>query len=122
MTPGQKLIAKKDFKHNLTEGKDYGAGAIFHDDETFCILDDMGHEFTCHLSEIADYFTDTPSFGTWQPIETAPKDGTYIILYTKPWIRPQIGFFSAICDCWYNQLAFYYQPTHWMPLPELPKQ
>jgi hypothetical protein len=79
----------------------------------------------------------------WQPIETAPKDGTPILLWADDarieaysdhpkWGRvafdykptppcPFVGFWSRKN---YWQLAHYtafdYVPTHWMPLPEPP--
>ena len=59
----------------------------------------------------------------WQPIATAPKDGTEILVYTMgecfyvvayddvfsaPWrIRNDEGVNEAV-------------PTHWMPLPDAP--
>jgi len=62
----------------------------------------------------------------WQPIETAPKDGTDIILL---W-HTQRGGPKPIVGHWAGDLAKYWycysvhnptKVTRWMPLPELPK-
>lgn len=63
----------------------------------------------------------------WMPIETAPKDGTHILTYRKN---------HAIVETWYQEsilgnpvwggngwnYAEWDSPTHWMPLPALPKE
>lgn len=73
---------------------------------------------------------------TWQPIETAPTDGTPVLLYypsgaieprgkedgTDPILavmsceRPGLweGYYSGIGPSWDA-------PTHWMPLPQPPE-
>ena len=78
----------------------------------------------------------------WQPIETAPRDGTrilawnseygqretYMSMYSKGsvgyerWVRgngpAEIGWdWQEPMNGW----AFTWKPTHWMPLPEAPE-
>lgn len=63
----------------------------------------------------------------WQPIETAPKDGTCILIYTQYsdtgefYVAGYDSVFSApwrlINDFGFNE----HVPTHWMPLPAAPK-
>ena len=67
--------------------------------------------------------------GEWQPIETAPKDSTYYFVSVK----------SDVSGRWdvaigrFGEDGFYFKdgceldgwnwtPTHWMPLPEPPKE
>lgn len=63
----------------------------------------------------------------WQPIETAPRDGTEILCCEC--VEIFIGFWSGnnVDGYWdsYEEGAHYidsYSPTHWMPLPEPPKE
>lgn len=62
----------------------------------------------------------------WQPIETAPKDGSCVLLYwpdidsiaTGAWYAP-LGCVEHWCkDC---RVTYCIDPTHWMPLPDPPK-
>ena len=62
----------------------------------------------------------------WQPIETAPKDGEVILIFT-PGTYPQVtaAFYRAECELQHWQATghrwhFPEDPTHWMPLPEPP--
>lgn len=66
---------------------------------------------------------------TWQPIETAPKNGTWILLAAKDDreenLAVQSGFWSIIYDGWRdfkndNCAIGGFEPTHWMPLPPAP--
>lgn len=67
----------------------------------------------------------------WQPIETAPKDGTRVLLFTthipndyynESFIGVQIGRWDCghMSDGWeFENIG---EPTHWMPLPPPPEQ
>ena len=71
----------------------------------------------------------------WQPIETAPKDGTDIIVMyididtqfvriafwlDSEWDPSVDGWWTY--DCGEDEsMALSYAPTHWMHLPELPE-
>lgn len=68
----------------------------------------------------------------WQPIETAPKDGTQVLLYEVDEDGLEIIFVgeyqsSRDEDCYGSKWtcteydAFNHYPTHWMPLPKAPK-
>jgi hypothetical protein len=63
---------------------------------------------------------------TWRAIETAPKDGTEVLLYCeKSRVKITGGYWDdhPRCRCWiaggYSQK--WHPPEWWMPLPEAPK-
>lgn len=61
----------------------------------------------------------------WRPIETAPKDGSYVLLFIE---KTTAQVFSGRwdnhpdCKCWVagGYMRRQTKPTHWMPLPETP--
>lgn len=63
----------------------------------------------------------------WQPIETAPKDGTRVLLFVPPY-GASTGHYRAqhnwgeTASNWYahSVLNKEAEPTHWMPLPPPP--
>ena len=77
----------------------------------------------------------------WQPEETAPKDGTEVLVWVKGEIIPMVMRYSseeyfakAYGDAQYMDAGWYlsyaypdglpectWEVTHWMPLPERPK-
>ncbi len=85
----------------------------------------------------------------WQPIESAPKDGRYVVVfvphderksgapsvrccqwdaeYTSEWdeARADSHYVGAWTDgavrSFGSEETWTYEPTHWMPLPEPPK-
>jgi hypothetical protein len=72
---------------------------------------------------------------TWQPIETAPEQGPYLVyggtccseldnkgraaLVTKVEDRDGAYYFNVADVCYYG--VWVSNPTHWMPLPTAPK-
>ena len=73
---------------------------------------------------------------SWQPIETAPKDGTLVLLYDgSPW--PSLGswrrdyYREDLGEMWLDDSNDEYSlgcaslrlnPSHWMPIPPPPEQ
>jgi hypothetical protein len=56
---------------------------------------------------------------TWQPIETAPKDQRDVLVLSGGFIM--IAYFDN--DTWWAMNGFGLDDvTHWMPLPEPPKE
>lgn len=68
----------------------------------------------------------------WQPIETAPKDFTRILVC---WASKHgrmmnsscsIVYWAAHAEKWVDERGGYwggdYSPTHWMPIPPPPKE
>lgn len=64
----------------------------------------------------------------WQPIDSAPKDGTFILLFTPSGIvecRYEDSWEPQGCYSTYDGhgcVALNDTPTHWMPLPTPPKE
>jgi hypothetical protein len=62
---------------------------------------------------------------TWQPIETAPKDGTYVLLTdgqvwdVAAWLRANLLPSSSAWVARFGCMVMF-KPTHWHALPELP--
>lgn len=73
----------------------------------------------------------------WQPIDTAPKDGSMVMLYRPDaieWAKVCIGKYDdnryhkkpnpywALClHIGGRNQARQWSPTHWMPLPDAPE-
>ena len=59
----------------------------------------------------------------WRPIETAPRTGVSLLLY-QPW---RSGYDTRLIGHYANGWVIQHgelwdvEPTHWMPLPEPPK-
>jgi hypothetical protein len=60
----------------------------------------------------------------WQPIETAPKDGTSFLFFAKDWGVRGPGECKRDGDRWWafgGMGGMECFPTHWMPLPAHPE-
>ena len=60
----------------------------------------------------------------WRPIATAPKDGTAILgwWFNECMIVDWCVFVERWCSTHDGEDMFEPDPTHWMPLPEGPKE
>jgi len=75
----------------------------------------------------------------WLPIETAPKDGTHVLVYGPNWMpahvavtwwclsllagkKSELSRVPQVVDYWTSGKGFRldFEPTHWMPLPAPP--
>ena len=101
------------------------------------------------VNEWDELFDDSPKYGIgnldefikdvqddakpqWQPIETAPKDGSDVFAWGPRWKQPDYIHFrnGEWCE-WvgpdtgeWEPITFSepFLPTHWMPIPEPPKK
>ncbi len=73
------------------------------------------------LARIAEIGKAAPPSG-WRPIETAPKDGTTILVGRWDDGMPMIysDHWSGAGECWCDSSPSF-QPTHWVPLDTLPE-
>lgn len=54
----------------------------------------------------------------WQPIETAPRDGSLVLVAFDRY--PDFARWNKRTDHW-ETMVRNITPTHWMPLPEVPR-
>jgi hypothetical protein len=68
---------------------------------------------------------DETEFGEWQPIETAPRDGTFIIAWQPHISDSDIRILRSVNGYWSDEHGIgqstLRDPKYWMPLPEPPK-
>lgn len=59
----------------------------------------------------------------WQPIETAPKDGTEVLVYAAEdhYITKAEFFDNHWRELSYEGYGQYLYPTYWMPIPDPPR-
>jgi hypothetical protein len=76
-----------------------------------------------HLQTSNELFNLKKELIEWQPIDTAPKDGTKILTcgpksgrYVSVWNKNGMNWAEAGGEEYWT----YNDPTHWMPLPDKP--
>ena len=75
------------------------------------------------LTQILARIRKLESQATWQPIETAPKDGTRVLLADSSVAAD--GYFDYLLNKGNGSWVWPYvkrEPTHWKSMPEFPKQ
>jgi len=74
----------------------------------------IADEFIPAMRKMLPVITPPPD---WQPIETAPKDGTTILVFHNGSMWTVL--WSDVQE-WHDANDYGYTPTHWMPLPKPP--
>lgn len=100
------------------------------DEATALILERFKGKAIYQLDTLVDLVVYLATANQWRPIETAPKDGTPVLLWWPDWTSwPAAGFwYEDACEGGNNwklagqrSPAYVKPPTHWMPLVEPPK-
>jgi hypothetical protein len=63
------------------------------------------------------------SSSQWLPIETAPKDGRWLLLWCGAGLVPMVGnwfTYAASTEGFWQSHTIQVRPSHWMPLPAQP--
>ena len=58
----------------------------------------------------------------WRPIETAPKDGSYVLLSNRASAGMYIGCWVASMSEWIDEIGNWLDPTDWQSLPPPPRE
>ena len=116
----------------LNSGGDYGSG----DHRSYTVVVSRGRlrntvERLRHAAALLRAAPAEREPDGWRPIETAPKDGTAIIV-GAPCAPSAVDVVQWCADCWFrgwlaggHRSDCYgpsFEPTHWMPLPDAPVQ
>jgi len=84
---------------------------------------DAGYQAMFNHDNVVDIYramlAAAPPVDGWQPIETAPRDGTPVLAYW-PGEAAMFGVVMWDGDDWRESEYVWRYPTHWMPLPQPP--
>ena len=129
----------------MTEREEFEAWAIEHDLDLTAISDNQYSDCNTDFAWLAWQASrrTTPDREAWQPIETAPKDGTQVLLSNGTdveqgwWIHDEGGIIEhrdmdgrytgqtesdGFIGWWDVSGCMQPEPTHWMPLPIPPQE
>jgi hypothetical protein len=107
ISEAEKIAARKIVRDHIHTVLDFGRRA-----GVYWLMDG--------IDDIVDAALEAAARARWQPIETAPKDGTQILIYDF-----EVGFrvaewmpivFGGPKGHWYSG-GNIYVPAHWQPLP-----
>ena len=87
---------------------------------------DCGGDCLACMAEVGDPDA-VAEMGGWQPIETAPRDGTEVLLWDRDIAGCDIGAWDVESQRWLNDChdtnpvqQIIQLPSHWMALPAFP--
>lgn len=83
----------------------------------------MGIGYYCVTAETARAALAVVPLPEWRPIETAPKDGVFVLITDGDVV--QIGYYEDHLTAWRSdadQCRLWSDPTHWQPLPAPPER
>jgi len=74
------------------------------------------------MTDLPDYLEGKePKPYGWRTIDSAPKDGSIILLWNGLWHSiGEFGYFGENRDAKWFDGHYYIDATHWMPLPNPP--
>lgn len=107
---------ESDIVDCLSAGKPF----VFDPATNFCHADDGGAPEHGIKYIPAEQVQDVAG---WQPIETAKKDRTIMLLWSSAWLHPIMGYWSTVQNGWLEYASRDTKAniaTHWMPLPAAP--
>lgn len=84
--------------------------------ESWYLADDNGSDFPAFMAEIRRRSV-VPG---WMPIETAPKDVNWVLLFIPGHVPPVAQATWDAGSWWVFGDSIAPKPTHWMPLPKPP--
>jgi len=76
------------------------------------------------VDRLTSHILNDGAFQEWQPIKTAPIDGTRIIVARNELVEPVTEAVWSFVECKFVTplVREWFQPTHWMPLPSPPQE